>query len=159
MPPVLHPRKKASKHHHFSIIPAFQSSTVLPPVQSCTFDHAGRRGAVATAREFGSRGLGYGSRLPRCGAMSLGKALPLYVHSLDASVNGYLLGQILLVCSNISSAVMAAGAVCTPGRWAATGTNRSNNQGQNVKATIIEPLGAKFTPFKIQGVSPRNTRD
>ena len=46
------------------------------------------------ACDFGLKGLGYGSRLPWFGAVSLGKTLKvhLYVHSLDPGVNGYLFG-------------------------------------------------------------------
>ena len=54
---------------------------------------AGCNGAVIMACDFGLRGLGYGSRLSRRGAESLGKTLHLYVHSLDPGVNGYLVGQ------------------------------------------------------------------
>ena len=46
---------------------------------------------------------------PRCGAASLGKALHLYVHSFDPGMNGYLVGQWLVVCLNSFSAAMAAG--------------------------------------------------
>ena len=49
---------------------------------------------------FGLKGLGYGSRLPRFGAVSLGKTLHLYVQSPDPGVNGYLVGQLFLVCLN-----------------------------------------------------------
>ena len=63
--------------------------------------HAGHYGAVATVHKFGLRGLGYGSRLLWRGAVSLGKALHLYVHSLNLGVNGYqLAGQCLLMCLN-----------------------------------------------------------
>ena len=55
--------------------------------------HAGHRDTVATAHDFGSRGLRCRSWLPRFGAVSLGKALHLHVHSLDPGVNGYLAGQ------------------------------------------------------------------
>ena len=55
--------------------------------------HAGRQGAVTMACDFGLKGLGYGSQLPRFDAVSLGKTLHLYVHSLDPGVNGYLVGQ------------------------------------------------------------------
>ena len=55
--------------------------------------HAGRQGTVTMAWNFGLKGLGYRSQLPRFGAVSLGKTLHLYVHSLDSGVNGYLVGQ------------------------------------------------------------------
>ena len=55
--------------------------------------HAGRRDVVATAPDNGSRGRGDRSRPPRCGAVFLGKALQLYMPSLDPGVNGYLVGQ------------------------------------------------------------------
>ena len=64
------------------------------------------RGTMAC--DFGLKGLGYGSRLPRCGAVSLGKTLHLYVHSLDPGVNGYLVGQYCLCVWIATSAVMAA---------------------------------------------------
>ena len=57
-----------------------------------TYIHAGGGGAVDVAGDFGSRGLGYASRLPRRGTVSLGKALHLYVHSLSPGVNEYLVG-------------------------------------------------------------------
>ena len=37
----------------------------------------------------------------QCDAVSLGKALHLYVYSLDSGVNGYLVGQRWLVCLNM----------------------------------------------------------
>ena len=64
---------------------------------------------MTVACDFGLRGLGYRSRLPRCGCVSLGKTLHLHVHSLDPGVNGYLIGQRLLVCLHSTSAVMATG--------------------------------------------------
>ena len=64
--------------------------------------HAGRHGAVTMACDFELKDLGYGSRLPLCGAVSLGKTLHLYAHSLDPGVNGYLFGQWLFVCLNIT---------------------------------------------------------
>ena len=48
---------------------------------------------VTMACDLRLSGLGYGSRLPRCGAVSLGKNIHLYVHSLDSEVNGYLVGR------------------------------------------------------------------
>ena len=45
---------------------------------------------MTLACDFRLKGLGYGSRLLRCGAVSSGKTLHLYVHSLDPGVNRYL---------------------------------------------------------------------
>ena len=75
--------------------------TLSVPVSECILHiHAGRHCTVAMAHYFGSRGLGCSSRLLRCGNVSLGKALHLYVHSFDPGVNGYLAGQWLLVWWN-----------------------------------------------------------
>ena len=60
--------------------------------------HAGHHGAVTMACAPGLKGLGYGSQLPRRGAVSLGKTLHLYVHSLNPGVNGDPVGQWLLNC-------------------------------------------------------------
>ena len=52
--------------------------THIASVSDCMFHiHAGRRGAVTATRDFRSRGVECGSRLSRCGAVSLGKALHL----------------------------------------------------------------------------------
>ena len=45
--------------------------------------HAGHHGMVTMACDLGLRGLGYRAWLPQFGAMSLGKTLHLYVHSLN----------------------------------------------------------------------------
>ena len=55
--------------------------------------HAGCRESVTVACDLGLRGLGYRSRLPWFGAVSLGKTLHLQVHSVNPGVNGYLVGQ------------------------------------------------------------------
>ena len=62
--------------------------------------HAGHHGAVTMACDFRRRGLQYRSCLPWCGTVSLGKTLHLYVNSVDPGVNGYLIGQWLLMCLN-----------------------------------------------------------
>ena len=54
--------------------------------------HAGHHGVVTVACDLGLRGLGYRSRLPWCGAVSLGMTLHLYVHCRDPGLNGYLVG-------------------------------------------------------------------
>ena len=77
--------------------------------------HAGSYGAVTTACDFGLKGLGYGSRLPQCGAVSLGKTLHLHVHSLDPGVNGYLDGQRLLMCLNSYQRCDGSRTVCSQG--------------------------------------------
>ena len=52
---------------------------------------------------------------------------------------GYLVGQWLPVCLNIvSSVTRMAGAVCSPGSWVGTGTNRSHNQENSVKRIETE---------------------
>ena len=61
------------------------------------------------ACDFGLKGLGYGSRLPWFGAVSLSKTLHLYVHSLDPGVNRYLVDSDCLCARIITSATMAAG--------------------------------------------------
>ena len=93
------------------------SLAVSLSVPTATFHiHTGHCGTMAMAHHFRSRGFRCRSQLLQCGAVPLGKAPYLHVHSLDPRVNGYLVGQWLLVCLNIvSSAVMAAGAACSQG--------------------------------------------
>ena len=75
----------------------------------------GRRGVVVRAVDFGLRDPD--SLLSWCGAVLLGKALHLHVHSLDPGVNGYLVGQRRLACviEQFSAPKMAAETVCSQG--------------------------------------------
>ena len=93
--------------------------------------NAGRRGAVTMARHFGPRSLGYGSWLPRCGAVSLGKTLHLYVHSLNSGDNDHRVGEWFLVCLNSYQRRSGSRAVCSPRSWVGTGMTRCYNKGNN----------------------------
>ena len=62
------------------------------------------------------------AKYERCGAVSLGKALRLYVHLLDPAVNR-VPGLTVTVCGNSSSAAMAE-------------ANRSHNQGEKVLTQV-----------------------
>ena len=90
--------------------------------------------------DFGLRGFGYGSWLLRCGAVSWGKALHLYVHSIDPGVIGYLAGQWLLVCLHSFQCCDGSRAVCSPGSWpGTTRMDRSHDLG-NIDVKHIELL-------------------
>ena len=93
--------------------------------------HAGCHGVV-TGLWLKMRGLGYRSWLPQFGAVSLSKTLHLGVHSLNPGVNGYLVGQWLLVCVSSHQCRDGSRAVCSPGSWLGIGMNRSYNQGKLV---------------------------
>ena len=88
---------------------------------------AGHHGTVTMACEFELKGLGSGFRLPQFGGVSLGKTLHLYVHCLEPGVNGYLVGQWLLVCLNNYQHHHGSRAVYSLGSWVGTGTNKSYN--------------------------------
>ena len=103
----------------------------VPTCKICTLHiHAERHGALTMAFDLRLRALGYGSRLPRFGAVSLGKTLYLYVGSVDPGVNGCLVGQWVLVSLNSFQRCCGSRAVCSPGNWGGTGTNRPYNQGK-----------------------------
>ena len=53
--------------------------------------HEGHCGVVARDRDFGSRSLRKGSRLPRSGTVFMGMALHMRVHATDPGVKEYLI--------------------------------------------------------------------
>ena len=107
--------------------------------------HAGCCGTVTMACNFGARGPGYRSWLPRCGAVFLGKTFHLHMHSLNPGVNGCLAGQWLLVSLNSFHLCDGSRAVCFPGSWVGTGMNRSYNQGKNCKSNYYSAFGGKLS--------------
>ena len=70
--------------------------------------HAGRHVAVTMACDFGLKGLGYGSRLPRCSTVFSVKTPHLYVHSFDPGVNGYTWLDSDCLCDWIVTGVVMA---------------------------------------------------
>ena len=108
--------------------------------------HAGHHGAVTVACNCGLKDLGCRSQLPQCGAVSLGKTLHLYVHSLNPGVNRHLVGQWLLVCLNSYQCHDCSRAVCSPGSWVGTGMKRFYNQG-NLMWSAYNIVRCKYTQY------------
>ena len=98
------------------------------PTEQCKMTTGGPL-LVATARDFGLRGLGYGSQLPQCGTILCPWARH-FTCMCTLSTQEYMgtwLDSDCLCVWIVTSAAMAAGAVCSLGSWVGTGTNRSYN--------------------------------